>query len=670
MIEQSTIDKIFATANIVEVVGDFVSLKRNGVNYKACCPFHNEKTPSFVVSPVKGLYKCFGCSKGGNAVSFVMEHENMSYVDALKYLARKYHIEIVEHDLTPEQKEKNDDRESMMVTNSYAHDFFKRELSSGSEGRAVGLSYFRERGFTDAIIDKFSLGFCPSSGDAFSSAALTEGYKEDFLIRTGLTIKKETGGYYDRFCGRVMFPVYSLSGRVIAFGGRTLRTDKKVAKYLNSPESEIYHKGSSLYGLFQAKKSIVENNYCILVEGYTDVLSMFQSGVENVVASSGTALTVDQIKLIARFTKNVTVIYDGDSAGIKASMRGIDMILAEGLNVRVVLLPEGEDPDSFARGRSSSELADYILNSEVDFITFKTNLLLNEVKGDPIGRASIITDIVNSISVIPDEIVRYQFVKESSRLLEVDDDLIAREVARRVNDALHGTAGHEVFQNRQRKEAFIQKKEAENKRQQLVEINQADSVSSLEKELVEYLLKYGSRNFYFPQRGEDGKPIDPIELNVAETIINEMQVDSIEFANPIYKTLYDAYVSEMERISAINEKSVNGELSVITPHNFINNPSKEVCNFVVDLLTSDDNYRPSRIWAKFDDVIISESDNLDVAVPKAIAVYKLHIISDIKKELLAELLVVSEEEAMDILRKIGSLDETRKIICEKYSRML
>ena len=347
MIDRETVDRIYAAADIVEVVSDFVTLKKKGANYQACCPFHSERTPSFIVSPAKGLFKCFGCGKGGNAVTFVMEHEKMTYAEALKYVAKKYGIEVREKELTPEEARRNDDRESMMVVNSWAADYFQHVLHDTDEGLSVGMGYFRERGFTDATVRKFALGYCPAKGDAMTMAALGAGYKEQFLTETGLTIKRETGGYYDRFTGRVIFPVYSISGRVIAFGGRVLKTSDRTAKYLNSPESLIYSKSHSLYGIYHAKNAIVRENFCILVEGYTDVMRMHQTGIENVVASSGTSLTADQIKLISRFTKNITVIYDGDSAGIKASLRGIDMILREGLNVRVVLLPDGEKQTYF-----------------------------------------------------------------------------------------------------------------------------------------------------------------------------------------------------------------------------------------------------------------------------------------------------------------------------------
>ena len=675
MIDRATIDKIYSSADIVEVISDFVTLKKKGVNYQACCPFHNEKTPSFVVSPSKGVFKCFG-GKGGNAITFVMEHEGVSYVDALKYVAKKYGIEVQERELSEEEKRENDDRESMMVVTSYANDYFKKSLRETEEGRNIGMSYFRERGFGDAIIDKFGLGYCPAAGSAFSDMAVREGYKEDFLVRTGLTIKRESGGYYDRFAGRVMFPVHSLSGRVIAFGGRTLRTDKKTAKYLNSPESEIYHKSNTLYGIYFAKKAITQQNFCILVEGYFDVLSMVQSGVENVVASSGTSLTSEQIRLISRFTKNITVIYDGDAAGIKASIRGIDMILKEGLNVRVVLMPEGEDPDSFAQSHSSEELSDYIRENEVDFISFKTNLLLSEVKNDPIGRAAMITDIVGSIAVIPDEIVRSQYIRECSRLTDSDEQMIAREVMRRRVDMLEGSAGREVLQNMERKESYKRRKQQEEEEQSLLAERIKESMPSptdeLERELVVYLLKYGNKDFYFQQHDAQGHNMEPVELNVAQTIIEELEIDNIEFRNTVYKSIYDEYVKMYKMREELVASAKEGDEPVerVSINEFINNPVPAVCDFVVDILTKDDAYRASKIWSKFDDVVLTEEDNLNVAVPKAIAVYKLRVIGEITRSLLEEIKGADEDTAMEILHKIKALDDSRKIICEKYSRIL
>lgn len=429
MIDQATIDRILDAAQIVDVVSEFVTLKKAGVNYKGLCPFHNEKTPSFVVSPSKGLCKCFSCGKGGNVVHFIMEHEQLNYYEALKWLANKYHIEVKERELSNEEKQAQNDRESMFVVNDFANNYFQHLLHNHIDGQSIGLAYFRQRGFRDDIIRKFQLGYSLNERDALLKEAQRKGYKEEFLEKTGLCYRRDNDGQLrDRFWGRVMFPVHTLSGKVIAFGGRVLKTDGKVAKYVNSPESEIYHKSNELYGIYFAKQAIVRDDRCFLVEGYTDVISMHQSGIENVVASSGTSLTQGQIRLIHRFTNNITVLYDGDGAGIKASIRGIDMLLEEGMNIKVVLLPDGEDPDSFARKHNATDYKAYINSHEVDFIRFKTNLLLEEVGSDPIKRATLIGDIVRSISVIPENIVRSVYIHECSQLLQVEEKLLVQEV--------------------------------------------------------------------------------------------------------------------------------------------------------------------------------------------------------------------------------------------------
>ncbi|MDR1092268.1 MAG: DNA primase, partial [Prevotella sp.] len=398
MIDQITIDKIMDAAQIVDVVSQYVTLKRRGINYVGLCPFHSDKTPSFYVSPAKNICKCFACGEGGTAVHFIMKHEQLTYYDALKFLARKYGIEVQERELTDEQKKAHNERESLFILNDYARDYFVNILHEHLEGKSVGLSYFRERGFREDIIKKFQLGYSLEQRDAFSQSALTAGYKEEYLTKTGLAIKSEHNNQLiDRFRGRIIFPVHTLSGKVIAFGGRILKKVENTGKYVNSPESEIYHKGNELYGIYFAKQAITKADCCYLVEGYTDVISMHQAGIENVVASSGTALTYGQIRLIHRFTDNVTVIYDGDAAGIKAALRGIDLLLEDGINIKVILLPDGEDPDSFARKQNAESLSKYIKDNEVDFIRFKTKLLLDEAGNDPIKRASLITDIVNSI---------------------------------------------------------------------------------------------------------------------------------------------------------------------------------------------------------------------------------------------------------------------------------
>jgi DNA primase len=656
MIDQTTVDRIFAAANIVEVVGDFVTLKKKGVNYSACCPFHSEKTPSFVVSPTKGLFKCFGCGKGGNAVTFIMEHEGLSYPEALKWVAKRYGIEVEERELTPEDQKKNDDRESMLVVTSYAADYFKEILHKDEEGRAVGLSYFRERGFTDATIEKFQLGFCPTKGDAFTTRALKEGYQEQYLIDTGLSIKREDGTWYDRFTGRAIFPIHSVSGRVTAFGGRTLRTDKKTAKYVNSPESEIYHKSNILYGLYFAKKAIAQEDYCILVEGYTDVISMHQSGIENVVASSGTSLTEGQIKLIARFSRNVTVIYDGDPAGIKASLRGIDMLLKDGLNVRVVLLPEGEDPDSFARSHSAVELKEYITENQQDFISFKAKLLLTDASNDPIKQAALITDIVDSIAVIPEAIARSVYIKECALLMRIDENVLVDEVRRKRRDSAFSEEEKEFFRRRERL--------GTTDTTTILSPESAAPVGSatdeLERELIGYLLRYGCKSVEFVT--DDDKHT----TTVATAILEELQADHIELTNPVFKAIYHEYL-----------KIHTGNPSY-TPEDFPMNrltdyPDPQVCNAVVDLLFQQDDLKISRFWSKHDLYVRNEEDLLGSAIPRAITLYKTKIIEQIIAGLNRELIELPEswnDRAEEIMAQIDRLNEHRREICSKYSRII
>ena len=433
MIDQVTIDRILDAAQIMDVVSDFVTLRKRGVNYVGLCPFHSDKTPSFYVSPAKGLCKCFACGKGGNAVHFIMEHEQMSYPEALRYLAKKYNIEIKERELSDEEKFVQSERESLFIVNNFARDYFQNILKNHIDGRSIGMAYFRNRGFRDDIIEKFQLGYCTDSHDAFSKEALQKGYKKEYLVKTGLCYETDDHRLRDRFWGRVIFPVHTLSGKVVAFGGRVLASATKgvKVKYVNSPESEIYHKSNELYGIYFAKQAIVKQDRCFLVEGYTDVISMHQSGIENVVASSGTALTPGQIRMIHRFTNNMTVLYDGDAAGIKASIRGIDMLLEEGMNIKVCLLPDGDDPDSFARKHNSTEFQAFISEHETDFIRFKTNLLLEDAGKDPIKRAELIGNLVQSISVIPEAIVRDVYIKECAQLLHVEDKLLVSEVAKR-----------------------------------------------------------------------------------------------------------------------------------------------------------------------------------------------------------------------------------------------
>lgn len=643
MIDRLVIDRIFAAADIVEVVSDFLTLKRKGTNFTACCPFHNEKTPSFMVSPAKGLYKCFGCGKGGNAVSFVMEHEKLSYPEALRWMAKKYNIEIQEKTLTQEQQAINNDRESMMVLNSWAADYFQHQMSQTPQGNDVALSYFRERGFSDQSINRFGLGYCPDRGDAMSQAAIQAGFQEVFLEKTGLSGQRERGGLYDRFHSRVIFPIHSLSGRVIGFGGRTLRSDKKVSKYLNSPESEIYHKSSSLYGLFFAKKAINQLDRCILVEGYTDVIQMHQAGIENVVSSSGTALTEDQIKLIKRFSSNITVIYDGDSAGIKASMRGIDMILQQGLTVRCVLLPDGEDPDSFAKNHNSTYLKQYLVENEVDFITFKTKLLLEGTQKDPLKRAELISDIVSTIALIQDGIQRQVFVVECSRLMDIREDILNIEVERKRLGSVNGREWYESVRPKPVESQVLSTQDT------VSENNYIKELAVLELEILGYLLKYSGQTFDL-----EVTPTEVVSLNVVETIINELVANDVEFMDPLYKRIYKEFIST-------------------TPYPdlnyFINHADQQIATFATNVIFNEETYQVSSMWSHFEIHISTEKDRLPVAIPKSITIYLLKVLNYKFSELQASIPQTTEPEMiLKIWEQMAHLNALRTQICEKYDR--
>lgn len=543
-IDRETVQRILDAADIVEVVSDFVHLKRRGSSYLGLCPFHNERTPSFSVSKSKNICKCFSCGKGGSPVNFIMEHEQMSYYEALRYLARKYNIEIKEHEMSDKEREEESERESMLAVNDFALKHFEKNLQETDDGRDIGLSYFLDRGINEASIKKFRLGYSLEKSNDLLNAAKSRGYNEKYLIETGLCIKTDQGRVYDRFKGRVMFPVFSISGKVIAFGGRTLKKD--VAKYVNSPESLIYKKSYQLYGLYQAKQAIVKHDKCILVEGYMDVISMHQSGIENVVASSGTSLTDGQIRLIHRFTDNVTVIYDGDAAGIKASLRGIDMLLAEGLDIKVLLLPDGDDPDSFAQKHTSSELEEYIAANETDFLQFKTSILLNGVKNDPIAKSRVINDIVRSIAVIPNPITRNVYITECSRMLEIDDRIVALQV----NKLFMERVGKDNLKKQQEAAAetisdIVNVEEPAKPVEAAAEVKQqpsaVDSNSSFlrayEQGILRYVLRYGMLELC-----EDYDDIgNPISVKVIDYVNEELKNDDLKFSNPdIEKTFEEA----------------------------------------------------------------------------------------------------------------------------------
>lgn len=572
MIDQATIDKIMAATDIVDVVSDFVSLRRRGANYWGLCPFHDDRSPSFSVSPSKGVCKCFSCGKGGSAIHFIMEHEQLSYYEALKYLAKKYNIEVHEKELTDEERQKRSERENMFVINTFAQEFFSKSLLETDEGRSVGLAYFKERGFNEDIIRKFGLGYSPEKRDALAVEAQKRGYKIDYLLKTGLCRETQEGRIYDLFSGRVMFPVYSVSGKVVAFGGRILKSGVKISKYFNSPESDIYHKSDELYGIYQAKRAIEKERRCYLVEGYTDVLSMHQSGIENVVASSGTALTHGQIRLIHRFTDNITVLYDGDAPGIKASLRGIDLLLQEGLNIKVVLLPDGEDPDSFSKSQSAESFTRYIKGHETDFIRFKTQLLLEDAGEDPIKRADIISNIVESISLIPDAIVRSVYVQECSRLLQIDEQVLLSELNKRRQKRAEQQFSRERYNQERQSAATTNAPKSGNtttaapangnetppppslanmpapaETPEAVPVTdhtlsqrmvQQSPLEKYEREIIRYIVRYGYRNLFELPDGSWQK--------VWEYIVEELSIDSIELCNPLYKHIVELTAEQRE----------------------------------------------------------------------------------------------------------------------------
>lgn len=672
MIDRATVDKIYAAANVVEVVSDFVSLKKKGVNFMACCPFHNEKTPSFVVSPSKGLYKCFGCGKGGNAVTFVMEHEKLTYAEALKWVAKKYGIPVEEREETPEEKQRNDDRESMMIANSWASDYFVAQMNTTDEGRSVAYSYLSSRGLTDATIKRFGLGYCPESRasrekDTMTRAALTAGYKEQFLIDTGLTIKRETGGYYDRFCGRVMFPIHTISGRVTAFSGRALQSDNK-AKYLNSPESIVYSKSNNLYGIYFAKSAITKENHCILVEGNIDVVQLHQKGIENVVAPLGTALTVEQVRIISRFTNNITLLFDGDKAGVKAALKGVDLVLKEGLNVRVVVLPEGEDPDSYARAHSADEIRDYIALNQKDFITFKSSLYAKEVERDPIRKGELIADIVSSIALIPNKIQRSVFIKECAKIMDIGEDILVSEVVRKSVGATYGKETREFVTRAQQ---HIQQEEASTQRSVSLEGQKVgSSMTELEREIAGYLIKYGHLTLTY----REGKMT--VSFNVADSIFDSLDGDDVYFQDPRYRAIVECYRAHRGEV---------GEGEKVPEHYFIELNNPEASSAAVDILTEGENHRQSAIWRKREGYTDSAEDSekeqarrlqdelirLGKVIPKAIILYKSKAIEAIISQLnerLASLEEGDDQKEAQILEAIGKLNAERNKIAHQTDR--
>ena len=641
MIKKETIQTIIETARIEEVVGEFVSLKRRGVNYIGLCPFHNEKTPSFTVSPAKGIYKCFGCGASGNAVGFVMAHEHYSYPEALKYIAKKYGIEVKEEEITPEDQEKMDNRESMFALNNFISKYFQDNLFNSEEGKSIALSYLKERSFLESTIKKFQLGYALNGWDIYSNFAIKNGYNKDVLVKTGLSIDKESR-LIDRFKGRVIFPIHNLTGKIIGFGGRILSSEKSTAKYLNSPESDIYNKSKSLYGIYFARNSILKKNNCFLVEGYTDVISLHQAGIENVVASSGTSLTIEQIKLIRRFTPNITILYDGDPAGIKASFRGIDLILTQGMNVKVVLFPEGEDPDSFARTHSSTEIVNFLKESASDFITFKARLLLDETKGDPAAKAELIKEIVRSIAFIPDPIVRSVYIKECSAVMDMAEQTLMNGLNKILRDK---------FRKHQNSTVEYSEEDIVVKKNHNTQVNNPFDITSHEDQIIRLILLYGKEiitleDIIIDENDQEIK--EKKEITVADFILENIQKDEIIFTNKVYKKILNEYAEE------INKGNLPGE------EFFVNHPDKFISDTVINLIASP--YELSDNWKKHQIYVLNEQDNLYKSVITTILSLRSKVISRNLKEITDKLKDLESDAEIFVLQQ--QFYELKKIAAE------
>lgn len=658
MIDRNTIEQIMNAAKIEEVVSDFVALRRRGVNLIGLCPFHNEKTPSFTVSPAKNRCKCFGCGKGGNPVHFIMEHEQLSYPDALRWLARKYHIEIKERELTDEEKEAQSMRESMFVVNQYAQQYLTETLHNSSEGRAIGLNYFHKRGLREETIKKFGLGYSPERRDSFASTAIKAGYNPDIIARTGVCYSTDDGRLVDRFWGRVTFPVHTISGKVVAFGGRILQNNPKAAKYVNSPESDIYHKSDHLYGLYFSKKAIMQHDCCILVEGYLDVISMHQAGIENVVASSGTSLTTGQIRLIHRFTNNVTLLYDGDKAGIKASLRGIDMLLEEGMNINVVLLPEGEDPDSYAQSHSTEEVEEYIKNNKVDFIKFKTNLLMSEVGDDPQNRARLIGDIVRSIAVIPNDILRSEYMRKCSEMLQVSEQLLVSETAKiRIKHAeenykhkqQENTATENSVSSNQTE--LVQEATNEKLPQPTIHVGRDENpLYNKERAIIQFILRNGEKLLLVPENKISN--ITSFTESVISHIYYSLNGDGIEFLHPLYKRIFEEAV---ERVS---------DDGFIAEQYFLSHPDAEISHLTAELCS--DRYILSKLFCENNNEEHNESAVLFEQATRLTIAYKQSIVDDLLKQTMAQLkdpaITADSARCMQVMQELKYLKETQQAL--------
>ncbi len=650
MISPDTIRQIFDTVRIEEVIGDFVTLKKRGVNYVALCPFHNEKTPSFYVSPAKGIYKCFGCGKSGNAASFLMEHEHYSYPEALKYLAKKYSIDIIEDEQTPEQTKSQNEKESIYNVNDFACKYFSDNLFQKTEAE-IGLTYLKERGFTEDTIKKFQLGYSIDKWNDFTENALNNGYNINYLEKSGLTIAKD-GKQYDRFRGRVMFPIHNLSARILGFGGRILTKEKDKAKYINSPESDIYHKSNILYGLYFSKSEIIKQDNCYLVEGYTDVISLCQAGIENVVASSGTSLTTEQIRLIRRYTKNITILYDSDTAGTKAAFRGIDMIFEQGINVKVLLFPQGEDPDSFTRNNSKEQVKNFIDQNATDFIIFKTNLLLKEIKNEPTKKSSFIRDILQSIALIPDAISRSIYIKECGNILKVPEQILMYEL-----NKLRKQSGNRLTKRIRTSDTDeLQELVTEQETEEQTEIEK-DSCEEQERRIIFLLLNYGEQEIIFEELNEDKKKIE-VPVQVAKFITNEINTDNIKFENAAYQLIFDKYVSDIKKDNIIDNKY------------FINDADEEVSKLVIDIISNP--HTLSKNWKiKYKTIVETEDKKLKETVLHDVYQLKAKKIEKMILEIQTKIeIVISEKELTNLMQQLDALLTIREKINLELSRII
>jgi DNA primase len=656
LISKATIDTVYETARVEEVIGDFVQLKRAGGNFKGLSPFSDERSPSFMVSPAKGIWKDFSSGKGGNAVAFVMEHEKFSYPEAIRYLAKKYNIEIEETEQTAEEKANTDVRESLYLVSEFANKYFHETLLNSEEGKAIGYSYFKERGFTNETIKKFSLGYSPETWDAFTKEALGKGYKQEFLEAVGLTIPRE-GSPFDRFKGRVMFPIQSMSGRTLGFGGRILTNDKKAAKYLNSPASDLYDKSKVLYGIYHAKQAIAKLNNCFLVEGYTDVIQLQQAGIENVVSSSGTALTPDQIRLINRLTKNITVLFDGDAAGLRASIRGIDLILEEGMNVKVCTFPDGDDPDSFARKTSYDDLVLYLEENAMDFIQFKASILMKDAKNDPIKKAELIRDMVVSISKIPDRIKREIYIQECSRIMDISEQVLVSTLAQLVQKDI-AEVGKKAKQD-QKVFEVVKSEYPEN-------IQKIDVISLLEKSIIEILLLYGNDEIEFEnvfiKFDENQKEIEiseKVKSKIFQRIYLNLQEDEVEFSNPLFKEIYDDLVSKF----LVNETFDN--------KNYLNNLKPEYSQVVTDIFMDDEKHQLHG-WLEKKQVFVKDKNNDEILqrlVSETIISYRELLINKLISSLISSFSQNPELDLEELKSSVNEYNFLKVAITRSIGRM-